>query len=175
MEQLKPMPDDRTWRRCLAFFAAALILFYMVCPVAPLRWADLYASYGRTAIIGSSKSGVKEKSVRLYSVRKPQRAAQDMVDAVDGLRELFLFIDKILDKGEQRSGAFRERDAVGAPDKKRDAGLFFERADGVADTGLCIVQDLRGPGDVAGFGGLYQNLVTVQIHGNSITFLNGGN
>ena len=51
MEQLKQMPSDRTWRRTLAVFGGALILFYLVCPAAPLRWADLYASYGRTAII----------------------------------------------------------------------------------------------------------------------------
>ena len=51
MEQLKPIPSDRAWRRTLAVFAGALILFYMVCPVAPQRWADLYNSYGRTAII----------------------------------------------------------------------------------------------------------------------------
>ena len=51
MEQLKPIPSDRAWRRPLAVFAGALILFYMVCPVAPQRWTDLYNSYGRTAII----------------------------------------------------------------------------------------------------------------------------
>lgn len=51
MEQLKPIPSDRAWRRTLAVFAGALILFYMVCPVAPQRWTDLYNSYGRTAII----------------------------------------------------------------------------------------------------------------------------
>ncbi len=51
MEQLKAISSDRPWRRTLAVFAAALILFYMVCPVAPTRWSDLYATYGKTAII----------------------------------------------------------------------------------------------------------------------------
>ena len=50
MKLLQPGAGERTFRRTLAFFAAALLLFYMVCPVAPLRWNDLYAAYGRAAI-----------------------------------------------------------------------------------------------------------------------------
>lgn len=51
MQMLKTQWSDTRWRRALAFCAGALVLFYMVCPVAPQRWADLYASYGKTAII----------------------------------------------------------------------------------------------------------------------------
>ena len=50
MQLLQPGAGERTFRRTLAFFAAALLLFYMVCPVAPLRWNDLYVAYGRAAI-----------------------------------------------------------------------------------------------------------------------------
>lgn len=47
-----PVPfREEIWRRTLAFFAAALVLFHMVCPVAPERWWDLYLSYGKTAIV----------------------------------------------------------------------------------------------------------------------------
>ncbi len=51
MERLNTNCSDKVLRRTLACFAAALLFFYMVCPVAPLRWSDLYASYGKTAII----------------------------------------------------------------------------------------------------------------------------
>ena len=51
MQALKHDWNDQTWRRTLAFGAGALVIFYMLIPVAPLRWADLYASYGKTAII----------------------------------------------------------------------------------------------------------------------------
>ena len=51
MEQLKYTNEDRSFRRLMGCMAAALLLFYMICPVAPLRWADLYASYGKTLII----------------------------------------------------------------------------------------------------------------------------
>ena len=51
MQELKHEWSDRSWRLTIGFGAAALVLFYMVIPVAPLRWADLYASYGKTAII----------------------------------------------------------------------------------------------------------------------------
>ena len=43
MQMLKTQWSDTRWRRALAFCAGALVLFYMVCPVAPQRWADLYA------------------------------------------------------------------------------------------------------------------------------------
>ena len=49
MQLLQP-GGERAFRHTLAFFAAALLLFYMVCPVAPLRWNDLYVAYGRGAI-----------------------------------------------------------------------------------------------------------------------------
>ena len=51
MYTLKTEWSDTRWRRALAFCAGALVLFYMACPVAPQRWSDLYASYGKTAII----------------------------------------------------------------------------------------------------------------------------
>ncbi len=51
MQVLKSEWSDQRWRRALAACAAAMLLFYMVCPVAPVRWADLYASYGKTFII----------------------------------------------------------------------------------------------------------------------------
>ena len=51
MEKIKYTNEDRSFRRLMACMAAALILFYMVCPVAPLRWADLYSSYGKTLVI----------------------------------------------------------------------------------------------------------------------------
>ncbi len=50
MQMLKTEWSDRRWRLFLAFCAGAMPVFYMLCPVAPLRWADLYASYGKTAI-----------------------------------------------------------------------------------------------------------------------------
>lgn len=50
MQLLQPGAGERSFRRTLAFFAAALLLFYMVCPVAPQRWNDLYMAYGRAAI-----------------------------------------------------------------------------------------------------------------------------
>ena len=50
MQLLQPGAGERAFRRTLAFFAAALLLFYMVCPAAPLRWNDLYVAYGRAAI-----------------------------------------------------------------------------------------------------------------------------
>lgn len=51
MQMLKHDWSDTRWRWFLAFCAGAMVLFYMVCPVAPLRWADLYASYGKILII----------------------------------------------------------------------------------------------------------------------------
>ena len=51
MQTLKHNWSDQTWRRFLAFGAGAMVLFYMLVPVAPLRWHDLYLSYGKTAIV----------------------------------------------------------------------------------------------------------------------------
>lgn len=66
--------SDTGWRRFLAFCAGAMLLFYMLCPVAPLRWADLYASYGKTAIIAMAAiyffrarlDGVREVKLVIY-------------------------------------------------------------------------------------------------------------
>ena len=77
MQQLTREWNDRVWRRTLAVMAGGLILFYMLCPVAPLRWADLYAAYGKTAIIAMAAiyffrarlDGVKEvKLVIWYTI-----------------------------------------------------------------------------------------------------------
>lgn len=38
-------------RTTMAVLAAALLFFYMLCPVAPVRWHDLYLSYGKCAIL----------------------------------------------------------------------------------------------------------------------------
>lgn len=51
MQTIQREWSDQTWRRFLAFGAGAMVLFYMLCPVAPLRWTDLYNSYGKIAII----------------------------------------------------------------------------------------------------------------------------
>lgn len=50
MEQIRYTNEDRSFRRLMGCMAAALVLFYMVCPVAPERWNDLYSSYGKTLI-----------------------------------------------------------------------------------------------------------------------------
>ena len=50
MQLLQPGAGEKAFRRTLAFFAAAFLLFYMVCPVAPKRWNDLYVAYGRGAV-----------------------------------------------------------------------------------------------------------------------------
>ena len=51
MQMLKHDWSDTSWRRFLAFSAATMLLFYILCPVSPLRWAAVYASYGKTFII----------------------------------------------------------------------------------------------------------------------------
>ena len=51
MEQIRYTSEDRSFRRLMACMAAALLLFYLVVPVAPLRWNDLYNSYGKILII----------------------------------------------------------------------------------------------------------------------------
>ena len=51
MQTLKHDWSDQTWRRFLAFGAGVMVLFYMLIPVAPIRFHDLYLSYGKTAII----------------------------------------------------------------------------------------------------------------------------
>ena len=74
MQMLKSEWSDRRWRLFLAFCAGAMLVFYMVCPVAPLRWADLYASYGKTAIVAFAAiyffrarlDGVREVKLVVY-------------------------------------------------------------------------------------------------------------
>ena len=51
MQVLKHNWSDKTWRRFLAVGAGAMLLFYMLIPIAPIRFHDLYLSYGKTAII----------------------------------------------------------------------------------------------------------------------------
>ena len=77
MQTLKHEWSDITWRRFVAFGAGAMVLFYMLVPVAPIRWRDLYLSYGKTAIIALAAvyffrarlDGVKEvKLVIWYAI-----------------------------------------------------------------------------------------------------------
>jgi hypothetical protein len=77
MQTLKHDWSDQTWRRFMAFGAGAMVLFYMLVPVAPLRWHDLYLSYGKTAIVALAAiyffrarlDGVKEvKLVIWYAI-----------------------------------------------------------------------------------------------------------
>ena len=77
MQTLKHDWSDKAWRRFLAVGACAMVLFYMVIPVAPTRWHDLYLSYGKTAIIALAAiyffrarlDGVKEvKLVIWYAI-----------------------------------------------------------------------------------------------------------
>jgi len=51
MEHIKYTSEDRSFRRLMGCMAVAMLLFYMLCPVAPLRWNDLYMSYGKAFII----------------------------------------------------------------------------------------------------------------------------
>ena len=51
MEQLRYTSEDKGFRRLMGCMAAAILLFYMLCPAAPLRWNDLYNSYGKLLII----------------------------------------------------------------------------------------------------------------------------
>lgn len=51
MERINYTSEDRSFRRLMGCMAVALLFFYMVCPVAPLRWNDLYNSYGKILII----------------------------------------------------------------------------------------------------------------------------
>ena len=77
MQTLKHDWSDQIWRRFVAFGAGAMVLFYMLVPVAPLRWHDLYLSYGKIAIIALAAiyffrarlDGVKEvKLVIWYAI-----------------------------------------------------------------------------------------------------------
>ncbi len=77
MEQIKYTSEDRSFRRLMGCMAAAILLFYMLCPVAPLRWNDLYMSYGKTIIIAMAaiyffknrlKGGIEVRLVILYTL-----------------------------------------------------------------------------------------------------------
>lgn len=50
MLTIKSSDEEKRWRCLLSFMAAALLFFYLICPAAPARWADLYSSYGKAAI-----------------------------------------------------------------------------------------------------------------------------
>ena len=58
----------------MAVAAAGMLLFYLFIPVAPLRWHDLYLSYGKTAIVAMAAvyfycrgfSGTMEIKLVLY-------------------------------------------------------------------------------------------------------------
>lgn len=76
MEKLTYTSEDRSFRRLMGCMAAALLLFYMLCPVAPLRWNDLYNSYGKVLIIAMAaiyffkcgfKGCIEVKIVILYT------------------------------------------------------------------------------------------------------------
>lgn len=43
-----------SWPEAHAFAVFIILCFYLVCPLAPLRWADLYNSYGKVLIISVS-------------------------------------------------------------------------------------------------------------------------
>ena len=51
MEKVYYINEDKSFRRLMGCMAAALLFFYMICPAAPLRWNDLYNSYGKILII----------------------------------------------------------------------------------------------------------------------------
>ena len=51
MEQIRYVNEDRSFRRLMGCMAVAVLIFYMLCPAAPIRWNDLYNSYGKILII----------------------------------------------------------------------------------------------------------------------------
>ena len=76
MEKVNYINEDRSFRRLMGCMAAALLFFYMICPVAPLRWNDLYNSYGKILIIAMAaiyffkcgfKGCIEVKLVVLYT------------------------------------------------------------------------------------------------------------
>lgn len=76
MEKVNYINEDRSFRRLMGCMAAALLFFYMICPAAPLRWNDLYNSYGKILIIAMAaiyffkcgfKGCVEVKLVVLYT------------------------------------------------------------------------------------------------------------
>ena len=50
MDTLSPSKHDKKLAWFMAVAAAGMLIFYLVIPVAPVRWHDLYLSYGKTAI-----------------------------------------------------------------------------------------------------------------------------
>ena len=42
---------EERWPRCHAVLAFLTFCFFMVCPAAPERWADLYSFYGKTLVV----------------------------------------------------------------------------------------------------------------------------
>lgn len=76
MEKVNYINEDKNFRRLMGCMAAALLFFYMICPVAPLRWNDLYNSYGKILIIAMAaiyffkcgfKGCIEVKLVGLYT------------------------------------------------------------------------------------------------------------
>lgn len=49
-EKIK-IPSEERWHQWYAFAAFIIFCFFMVCPVAPERWNDLYSFYGKTLIV----------------------------------------------------------------------------------------------------------------------------
>ena len=50
MDAISTEKNTRKLRLFMAVAAAGMLLFYLFCPVAPIRWHALYLSYGKTAI-----------------------------------------------------------------------------------------------------------------------------
>ena len=44
-------PAEERWPRWHAVLVFLVFCFFMVCPVAPERWADLYSFYGKTLVV----------------------------------------------------------------------------------------------------------------------------
>ena len=77
MDTLTEQNKDKRLSVFMAVASAGILLFYLFCPVAPLRWHDLYLSYGKTAIVAMAAiyffskglSGVVEvKLVIFYTI-----------------------------------------------------------------------------------------------------------
>lgn len=51
MDALSTPKYTKSFHLFMAVAAAGMLLFYLFCPVAPIRWHDLYLSYGKTAIV----------------------------------------------------------------------------------------------------------------------------
>lgn len=51
MDAFSTQKNTKKLRLFMAVAAAGMLLFYLFLPVAPVRWHDLYLSYGKTAIV----------------------------------------------------------------------------------------------------------------------------